>query len=149
MSLFMVDMKLNMIKPDHITSIETSLASNWIDDDGIMCSISKNNKNSVQEFHEHFDTLERALNNAKAPFLVDTSATTEINVGDRKILHERLMKVMSCGAFISKIAIINLGVNVYFRMRKSPIPIKMFKDEDEARIWLLKTDQELQDSKSS
>ncbi len=138
-----------MKRPKHILPIHTPIAENWVDENGIVCSISNDRENTIEAFMAHFDTLDRALQHKKAPFLVDPTLAGPLSVKDRKILHERLLKTMSCGAFISKNAIVNLGVNIFFKMRKSPIPIKMFKDEAKAREWLAETMKELESARTN
>ena len=126
-----------MLIPEDIEIIETPIAVNWLDEHGVICSISKSGNQSIDEFEEHFAELVKLGQNKKRPFLIDPTLARPLKIEERKYLNEKLTSIMSCAAFITENKMMKIGVNIYFRIRPTEIPMKMFSEFEEAQEWLL------------
>ena len=76
-------------KRTHI--IETPIAINWLDENGVLCSVSKNVPNTISNFETHFNQLEALIENKITPFLIDPTNAQGLKPKDRKVLHDRVV----------------------------------------------------------
>jgi hypothetical protein len=126
-----------LVIPENIEIIDTPVAINWLDENGLICSVSKNSVPSIKDFDIHFNALKKIGLNKKRPFLVDPTLAKPLNSELRRHLNEKLNEVMSCAAFITENKMMKIAVNIYFRLRPNYIPMKMFSNFDDAKEWLL------------
>lgn len=127
-----------MITPINAHIVDTPLAQNWVDEFGIIYSISKDAPHSLENMVTHFEKLLELTEGKKLPFLVDPSLARPTTKKERQYLNEHLQTVMTCIAFVTTNAMMRIGINLYFRIRPQFMPMKMFSNEEDARQWLLR-----------
>jgi hypothetical protein len=128
-----------MIPPLNAELLETEDSIIWIDDDGIVNSISKKAPvQTIEKAKENLEKLKEITKGKKRCFLVDISEAQPSNREVQEFAAQELPKITKAMAIISRSA---LGVwvsNVFFVLKKQPYPMKMFTNEDEAKKWLKK-----------
>ena len=101
-----------MIKiPEDRPIVEGEIASYWVEDDGILVSLSKSVKRTVENLSANVALVKQITQNKRAPLLI---YLTNSPVPDRAAQR----------------------FSILFRFQQPPIPMKNFSDEQEARAWL-------------
>lgn len=110
----------------------------WIEDDGIICSVSKKDHPDVgaEQYIEQLDDLRRVTGNAKKCMLLDITHAKPTSKEDREFASIELAKVIKALAFLSDSSLGKMIMNIFLHLKPPPYPAKMFTDEHEARVWL-------------
>jgi hypothetical protein len=128
---------VNQIKPptDRQT-FEGEIATYWIDDDGLLISLSKNPRRTVANITGNIALVRSITNNKKVPLLIYLSKTPLPDKETRKFVNEQLPHLYSAMAMVSKPGLAKFIMNFLFSVKPPPIPMKSFSDDKEAKEWL-------------
>lgn len=124
-----------MTKPTDSPIFEGEIADYWLDD-GILVSLSKSPKRTVENITGNIALVRSITNNRKVPLLIYLSNSPIPDKETRKFASEQLPKVYTAMAMVSKPGLATLIMNVLFKLKAPPIPIKNFTDDKEAKEWL-------------
>ncbi|CAN0025338.1 unnamed protein product, partial [Chrysoparadoxa australica] len=117
----------------------TPIAINWLSEDGMVHSISLPNELSLDAIEEHFQSIEELTGGTPRPFIIDPKLSSmQITAASRKLLASKIERNISCAAFVIDQKFLTLAINIFFRMRKSEVPVKCFSDTTLAKEWLNK-----------
>ncbi len=125
-----------MEKPTDIKTFETSIATNWLDDNGWFCSISKNAPHTLEALKNHFEMVAEVLENRPTNFLVFPDFAQSIDSKSRRYLDEVIPKYTKKCAYVCYSDMMRIGINIFFRISKSVVPMKVFPTEEKAIAWL-------------
>lgn len=126
-----------MIKiPNDRQIFEGEIANYWIDDDGILVSLSKSPTRTVANITDNVALVKRITNNKKVPLLIYLSNSPVPDRETRKFSTEQLPNVYTAMAMISEPGLAKFIMNILFKLQPPPIPMKNFTDEKEAKEWL-------------
>lgn len=126
-----------MIKiPTDRQIFEGEIATYWIDDDGILVSLSKNPRRTVANITANVALVKRITNNKKVPLLIYLSNSPIPDKETQKFSTEQLPNVYAAMAMISEPGLASFIMNLLFKFRPAPIPMKNFTDDKEAKEWL-------------
>ncbi len=114
---------------------EGEIATYWFDD-GILVSLSKSIMRTVQNITGNVALVKRITNNKKVPLLIYLSNSPMPDKETRQFSTEQLPTIYSAMAMVSEPGLAKLIMNILFRFRPPPIPMKNFTDEKEAKEWL-------------
>jgi hypothetical protein len=121
--------------PTDRTVFEGEIADYWMDN-GILVSLSKSPKRTVQNITGNIALVRSITNDKKVPLLIYLSNSPVPDKETRKFASEQLPKVYTAMAMVSKPGLASLIMNVLFRLKAPPIPMKNFTNDNEAKEWL-------------
>jgi hypothetical protein len=115
---------------------EGEIATYWIDDDGILVSLSKSPIRTVANIKENVALVKQITNNNKVPLLIYLSNSPIPDKETRTFSTEQLPNVYTAMAMISEPGLAKFIMNILFKLQPPPIPMKNFTNEKEAKEWL-------------
>ncbi len=116
---------------------ESEIATYWFDDAGFLVSLSKSVKRTVENISNNSELIKKISNNKPVPLLVYLAASPMPDKDAREISTKLLPQNYSAMAMVSKPGLAALIMRLLFKLKPSPIPIKQFTNEKEAREWLM------------
>ncbi|MFI5141060.1 MAG: STAS/SEC14 domain-containing protein [Bacteroidia bacterium] len=122
---------------NNIPLIKGTIADYKLDNDGILYSYSKNLPRTVKNISENIALVKQITGNKKAPLLIYLCKTPVPDKETRKFSAEQLPNVYTAMAMVSKPGLSKLIMNVLFKLKTPPIPMKSFTDDVQAREWLM------------
>jgi len=126
-----------MIKiPTDRQTYEGEIATYWIDDDGILISLSKNPRRTIASITGNVALVKRITNNKKIPLLIYLSNSPVPDKATQKFSTEQLPNIYSAMAMISEPGLASFIMSLLFKFQSPPIPMKNFTDDKEAKEWL-------------
>lgn len=123
--------------PTDRQTFESEIATYWFDD-GILVSLSKNPKRTVELIKSNVEVVKRITNNKPAPLLIYLSNSPVPDKETRKLSTEMLPVIYKAMAMVSKPGLAKFIMNILFALKPPPIPMKSFTDDKEAKEWLKK-----------
>ncbi|HEY8937047.1 MAG TPA: STAS/SEC14 domain-containing protein [Cyclobacteriaceae bacterium] len=122
--------------PEGVELIKGEIADYWLDDDEILYSFSKNPTRTVKNISENVALVKRITGNKKVPLLIYLSNSPVPDKETRKFSTEQLPNVYTAMAMVSKPGLAKFIMNLLFKFKTPPIPMKSFTDDVQAREWL-------------
>jgi hypothetical protein len=116
--------------------IKGEIADYWLDPQGILYSYSKSIKRTVENIKGNVALVKQITGNRKVPLLIFLSNSPVPDKETRKFSTEQLPVIYSAMAMVSAPGLSKLIMNVLFRLKPPPIPMKSFSNEAEAKEWL-------------
>lgn len=103
---------------------------------GILYSYSKSTLRTVKNITENIALVKEITGGKKVPLLIFLSNSPVPDKATRKFSTEQLPDIYTAMAMVSKPGLSKLIMNILFRFKQPPIPIKSFSNPEEARQWL-------------
>jgi hypothetical protein len=122
--------------PNNIPLIKGEIADYWLSDDGLLYSYSKSPVRTVKNITENIHLVKQITGNKKVPLLIYLSNSPVPDKETRKFSTEQLPNVYTAMAMVSKPGLSKFIMNLLFSLKKPPIPMKSFTDDQEAKEWL-------------
>ncbi len=116
--------------------IKGEIADYRYGDDGILYSYSKSTLRTVKTISDNIALVKRITGNKIVPLLIYLSDSPVPDKETRRFSTEQLPNVYKAMAMVSKPGLSKLIMNILFRFKKPPIPMKSFTDDQEAKEWL-------------
>jgi hypothetical protein len=114
---------------------ESEIATYWFED-GILVSLSKSVLRTVEKIAENVALVKRITDNKKVPLLIYLASSPVPDKETRKFSTEQLPVIYSAMAMISKPGLAKFIINILFGLKPSPIPMKPFTNDKDAKEWL-------------
>jgi hypothetical protein len=121
---------------DNLPLIKGEIADYQLDNAGILYSYSKSPKRTVENISANVALVKQITNNKPAPLLIYLTNSSIPDKETRKFSTEQLPVIYTAMAMVSKPGLSKFIMNILFKLKKSPIPMKSFTDSNEAREWL-------------
>lgn len=99
-------------------------------------SYSKPPKRTVQNISENIALVKQITGGKKVPLLIYLSKSPIPDKEARKFSSEQLPNVYTAIAMVSNGGLAQFIMNILFKFKAPPIPMKSFSDDKEARDWL-------------
>ena len=126
-----------MIKiPTDRPIFEGEIGTYWLDDDGILVSLSKNPRRTVANITANVALVKQITNNKKVPLLVYLTNSPVPDRETQKFVTEQLPNIYTAMAMVSESGLAKFIMNLLFRFQSPSIPMKNFTDDKEAKTWL-------------
>ena len=126
-----------MQTPENIEIFELPGSTMWIDEFGILNSISKKAPpRNLAATKEIIQKLKSIIKEEKVCMLIDSTNSSPPVKEVRDYLSEEMPKITKAIALISNSPLGRMVANLFFNIKKQPYPVKMFNNEQEAREWL-------------
>ncbi len=126
-----------MLPPPNTDLIKGEIADYYLDSDGILYSYSKSIKRTVQNITDNIALVKSITNNKTVPLLIYLCDSPIPDKATRQFSTEQLPNVYKAMAMVSKGGLAQFIMNLLFKFKKPPIPIKSFSNDIEAREWLI------------
>jgi hypothetical protein len=126
---------MNIEIPKDRAIFEGQIATYWFDE-GILISFSKNIKRTVDLIRDNVVLVKTITHNKPVPLLIYLTNSPVPDKATRKFSVQQLPEIYSAMAMVSKPGLTKLIMNILFRLKPPPIPMKSFTDEQEAKKWL-------------
>jgi hypothetical protein len=114
---------------------EGEIATYWFED-GILVSLSRPPKRTVENIRANAALVKQITNNKPVPLLIYLANSPVPDKETRKFSAEMLPEIYSAMAMVSKPGLAKLIMNILFKFKPPPIPMKSFSDDKEAKQWL-------------
>lgn len=121
--------------PTDRETFEGEIATYWFEE-GILVSLSKNVKRTVANITSNVALVKGITNNKKVPLLIYLKNSPVPDKETRRFSTEQLPTIYTAMAMVSKPGLAQLIMNILFKFKPSPIPIKSFVNANEAKEWL-------------
>lgn len=117
--------------------IKGEIADYHYGDDGILYSYSKSTLRTVKTISDNIALVKRITGNKIVPLLIYLSDSPVPDKETRRFSTEQLPHVYKAMAMVSKPGLSKLIMNILFRLKTPPIPMKSFTNDREAKEWLM------------
>lgn len=117
--------------------VKGEIADYHLDSDGILYSYSKSTLRTVKNISENIALVKRITGDKKVPLLIYLSDSPIPDKETRKFSAQQLPHVYKAMAMVSKPGLAKFIMNILFKFRTPPIPMKSFTDDTQAREWLM------------
>lgn len=115
---------------------EGEIATYWFDE-GILVSLSKSPRRTVENIRGNVELVKKITGNKTVPLLIYLSPSPMPDKETRRFSTEQLPVIYSAMAMVSKPGLSRLIMNLLFKFKRPPIPMKSFTDDGEAKKWLM------------
>ena len=122
--------------PTDRKTYEGEIATYWFDDDGILISLSTNTKRTVANISSNIALVKQITGNRIVPLLIYLTNSPIPDKATREFSAQQLPTVYKAMAMISKPGLALFIMNLLFKLKQPPIPMKNFSHETEAKEWL-------------
>lgn len=124
--------------PDNIKVKETQRSYYWLDKNGIMCSVSKKNAPTatVDEIRDILSAFVEEAQGQKFCFLADVTYSKPNDKETREYVAVEFPKIVTALAMVSASPMGRMVASLFFALKPTPYPAKIFATEAEARKWL-------------
>ncbi|HEY9259191.1 STAS/SEC14 domain-containing protein [Chitinophaga sp.] len=123
--------------PNNVELIKGEIADYYFDNTGILYSYSKSILRTVENISNNIALVKQITGNKKVPLLIYLTNSPVPDKATRKFSTEQLPNVYTAMAMVSKPGLSKLIMNILFKLKTPPIPMKSFTNDAEAREWLL------------
>ncbi|HET7898349.1 MAG TPA: STAS/SEC14 domain-containing protein [Flavisolibacter sp.] len=124
-----------MTPPKDKPTFEGEIATYWIED-GMLVSLSKSIKRTVQNITGNVALVKEITGNKKMPLLIYLSPSPVPDKATRTFSTTQLPEIYTAMAMVSKPGLSQFIMNILFRFKPPPIPMKSFTDDGAAKEWL-------------
>ncbi len=111
------------------------IATYWFDQ-GILISLSKSPRRTVELIANNVALVKQITNNKPIPLLIYLTDSPIPDKETRKFSTEQLPIIYKAMAMVSKPGLSQFIMNILFSLKPSPIPMKSFTDDLQAKEWL-------------
>jgi hypothetical protein len=125
-----------MNPPQNIQLIKGEIADYYYSPDGILYSYSKSIKRTVQNISGNIKLVKEITGGKTVPLLIYLTNSPMPDKEARKYSAEQLPNVYTAMAMVSKGGLAQFIMNLLFKFKQPPIPMKSFSDDKEAKEWL-------------
>jgi hypothetical protein len=123
-------------KPADRQTWEGEIASYWFDNNGILISLSKNPRRTVENISGNVTLVKSITGNKPVPLLIYLCDSPVPGKQARKFSTEQLPIIYSAMAMVSKHGLAKFIMDILFALKPPPIPMKSFIDDKQATEWL-------------
>jgi hypothetical protein len=96
---------------------EGEIATYWLDDNGILVSLSKGPRRTVSNIKKNIDLVKEITNNRKVPLLIYLAPSPVPDKETRKFVAEQLPNVYKAMAMVSKPGLAAFIMNFLFKLK--------------------------------
>ena len=114
---------------------QSSIATYWMED-GMLIALSKSITRTVNLIAENVEVVKQITNNQPVPLLIYLAPSPVPDNATRKFSTEQLPVIYKAMAMVSRPGLSQFIMNILFRFKPPPIPMKSFTDDAAAKEWL-------------
>jgi hypothetical protein len=114
----------------------SDIAEFWFDDDGLLCCNATQTERTIENLTQSFELVEKITGGKKVCLLTDITNTGVQAKKERDFATGKLPRYYKAMAIISNSDFGNAMANIFLSLYNLPLPVKLFKDEQQARQWV-------------
>jgi hypothetical protein len=111
------------------------IATYWFDE-GILVSLSTNTKRTVENITGNIALVKQITGNRIVPLMIYLTNSPIPDKATREFSAQQLPTVYKAMAMISKPGLAQFIMNLLFKLKQPPIPMKNFSNDAAAKEWL-------------
>ncbi len=116
--------------------IKGHFADYYFEDQKLLISYSKSILRTVNNIQENVNLVKSITNNTPVPLLIFLSSSPMPDKATREFSKLKLPEIYTAMTMVSEGNLAKFIMNVLFKFQQSPIPMKTFSNERDAREWL-------------
>ena len=127
------------MKPERPTDRQTwegEIATYWVEDSGILVSLSKSVLRTVENISSNVALVKSITNNKPIPLLIYLANSPIPDKQTREFSTKQVPAIYSAMAMVCKPGLSKFVMNILFGIKQPSIPMKSFTDDRAAREWL-------------
>jgi hypothetical protein len=114
---------------------ESPIAHIWLDDDGILCIVTKNVARTGENVKAHYSKVNELINE-KVCCLVDLQICKDFHLESREVILDEAPALYKAFALIAQKPCEQFISKFFMPLEKEGLPVRSFYTEEEARDWL-------------
>lgn len=126
---------MKIVPPTDRPVYEGEIATYWFED-GVLVSLSKSPMRTVANITGNVALIKEITGNKPVPLLIYLSNSPVPDKETRQFSTTQLPVIYSAMAMVSKPGLARFIMNILFRLKPPPIPMKSFTNDQEAHRWL-------------
>lgn len=126
---------MNIRIPTDREIFEGEIATYWFEDD-ILVSLSKSPKRTVENIRANVALVKKITGNKPVPLLIYLSNSPVPDKKTRAFSTTQLPVIYSAMAMVSEVGLSTFIMNILFKFKTPPIPVKSFSNAAEPKEWL-------------
>lgn len=111
------------------------IATYWFED-GLLVSLSNNKQRTVELITRNVAFVQQLTGNTPVPLLIYLTKSPMPDKATRAFSAQQLPVIYKAMAMVSKPGLALFIMNLLFKMKPPPIPMKSFSNADDAKAWL-------------
>ncbi len=116
--------------------IKGHISDYYFEDQKLLISYSKSILRTVNNIQENVNLVKSITNNTPVPLLIFLSSSPMPDKATREFSKLKLPEIYTAMAMVSEGNLAKFIMNLLFKFQQSPIPMKTFSNETDAREWL-------------
>jgi hypothetical protein len=121
--------------PAGVKIFEGEIARYWFEN-GILISDSKSIRRTVSNISANVALVKSITNNKPVPLLIFLKNSPMPDKATREFSAKMVPEIYSAMAMVSQGGLAQFIMNLLFRFKQPPVPMKSFSNEKDARQWL-------------
>ena len=126
---------MNTPNPTNRPTYESEIATYWVEE-GMLVSLSKSTRRTVENISSNVKLVKEITGNTPVPLLIYLADSPVPDKETRRFSTEQLPVIYAAMAMVSKPGLAKFIMNILFRFKTPPIPMKSFTNDTEAKEWL-------------
>lgn len=123
------------MKPTYPPPYIGEIADYWFEN-GILIADSKSIKRTVKLIRSNVELVKQITSNRPVPLLIYLKNSPVPDKATQRFSTEQLPQIYTAMAMVADSALVNFIMNLLFKFREPPIPMKSFKNDEDAMAWL-------------
>lgn len=124
-----------MLPPADKQTFDGEIATYWFDE-GILVARSKSIRRTVENIRGNVAFVREITGNNPVPLLIYLAPSPVPDKATRNFSTTQLPLIYTAMAMVSKPGLSQFIMNLLFRFKPPPIPMKSFTDDQAAKAWL-------------
>jgi len=126
-----------MTPPENVKVHELPTSTIWLDEDGILYSVSKKaSHRTVEEAEAALKKFMEVTGGRKLCMISDNTESPPVSKEMRDYAAKVLPNMTKAIAILSRSSVGRMAANLFFSLKKQPFPVKFFENEEEAKEWI-------------
>lgn len=122
--------------PTGVELYKSEIATYWLDDEGVLNSISNSVVRTVENVTASMALVKGITKDRRVPHIAYLSTSPVPDQATRNLVARELPNLYTAMAMVSQGGLGEVIMNILFKLKKPPIPMKSFATEQPARVWL-------------
>jgi hypothetical protein len=122
--------------PKNAEIINGPLGHSWFDASGVLNTVIRDTPVTLEKMKDSMALLTSLANGRKLCFMVDATYVHPQDQASKDYAWEELPKIFKAIAVISNSQLGKIVTNIFLKLKRPPVHVKLFLTEREAREWI-------------
>ncbi|MDB5051571.1 MAG: hypothetical protein JWO30_4642 [Fibrobacteres bacterium] len=125
-----------MASTENPKTFESDIGTYWFDEHGILISKSKKTKRNLQNIKQNIALIKQIAAGKLPCLIVHLCYSPKPDKETLDYVAKELPNVYTAMAMVSKSGVAKLIMSILFKFKPPSIPMKVFRNEEDARKWI-------------